>query len=180
MAAWWRWWAGGLPRFSPFNRATQAKRQPGSSFKPFVYALALEDGYAPYDVFNDRPISIGKWNPVNYNGEFLGPMTLSEALTRSTNTVAAELGNESNPARVAELAKRFGIKSEMKPFPSMALGSQEVNLWEITGAYGAFQTGGQLVEPWLVAKITDTRGKVLYEHPDTEGSRVYAADYALT
>ncbi|HRJ00418.1 MAG TPA: PBP1A family penicillin-binding protein [Hyphomonas sp.] len=165
-------------RASPFNRATQAKRQPGSSFKPFVYALALEDGYSPYDVFNDRPISIGKWNPVNYNGEFLGPMTLSEALTRSTNTIAAELGNESNPARVAELAKRFGIKSEMKPFPSMALGSQEVNLWEITGAYGTFQTGGRLVEPWLVAKITDTRGKVLYERPDTEGPRVYAMDYA--
>lgn len=165
-------------RASPFNRATQAKRQPGSSFKPFVYALALEDGYSPYDVFNDRPISIGKWNPVNYNGEFLGPMTLSEALTRSTNTISAELGNESNPARVAELAKRFGIKSEMKPFPSMALGSQEVNLWEITGAYGTFQTGGRLVEPWLVAKITDTRGKVLYERPDTEGPRVYAMDYA--
>jgi len=165
-------------RASPFNRATQAKRQPGSSFKPFVYALALEDGYSPYDVFNDRPISIGKWNPVNYNGEFLGPMTLSEALTRSTNTIAAELGNESNPARVAELAKRFGIKSEMKPFPSMALGSQEVNLWEITGAYGTFQTGGRLVEPWLVARITDTRGKVLYERPDTEGPRVYAMDYA--
>jgi penicillin-binding protein 1A len=165
-------------RASPFNRATQAKRQPGSSFKPFVYALALEDGYSPYDVFNDRPISIGKWNPVNYNGEFLGPMTLSEALTRSTNTIAAELGNESNPARVAELAKRFGIRSELKPFPSMALGSQEVTLWEITGAYGTFQTGGKLVEPWLVAKITDTRGKVYYEHPDTEGPRVYAADYA--
>lgn len=163
---------------SPFNRVTQAKRQPGSSFKPFVYALALEDGYSPYDVFNDRPISIGKWQPTNYNGEFLGPMTLSEALTRSTNTVAAELGNESNPARVAELAKRFGIKSEMQPFPSLALGSQEVSLWEITGAYGVFQTGGRVVEPYLIAKVTDTRGNVLYEHPDVEGQRVYAMDYA--
>ncbi|MFN4225293.1 MAG: transglycosylase domain-containing protein [Hyphomonas sp.] len=165
-------------RTSPFNRVTQAKRQPGSSFKPFVYALALEDGYTPYDVFNDRPISIGKWKPANYNGEFLGPMTLSEALTRSTNTIAAELGNESNPARVAELAKRFGIRSELKPFPSMALGSQEVSLWELTGAYGAFQTGGRMVEPWLVARITDTRGKVYFEHPDAEGQRVYAQDYS--
>lgn len=165
-------------RASPFNRVTQAKRQPGSSFKPFVYALALEDGYSPYDVFNDRPIRIGKWQPANYNGEFLGPMTLSEALTRSTNTVAAELGNESNPERVAELARRFGIKSQMQPFPSLALGSQEVNLWEITGAYGTFQTGGRLVEPYLIAKVTDTRGNVLYEHPEAEGQRVYAQDYS--
>lgn len=163
---------------SPFNRVTQAKRQPGSSFKPFVYALALEDGYSPYDVFNDRAIRIGDWKPTNYNGEFLGPMTLSEALTRSTNTIAAELGNEANPARVVELAKRFGIKSDLKAFPSLALGSQEVTLWEITGAYGAFQTGGRLVEPFLIAKVTDTRGNVLYEHPDIEGQRVYAMDYA--
>ncbi|MDP1555310.1 MAG: PBP1A family penicillin-binding protein, partial [Hyphomonas sp.] len=163
---------------SPYNRVTQAKRQPGSSFKPFVYALALEDGYSPYDVFNDRPISIGKWKPVNYNGEFIGPMTLSEALTRSTNTVAAELGNESNPARVIDLAKRFGIKSAMQPYPSLALGSQEVNLWEITGAYGVFQTGGRRMEPYLIAKVTDTRGKVLFEQPAAEAERVYAEDYA--
>jgi len=163
---------------SPFNRATQAKRQPGSSFKPFVYALALEDGYSPYDVFNDRPISIGKWKPENYNGEFIGPMTLSEALTRSTNTVAAELGNESNPARVIDLAKRFGIRSAMQPFPSLALGSQEVNLWEITGAYGVFQSGGRRMEPYLIAKVTDTRGKVLFEQPVAEAERVYAEDYA--
>jgi penicillin-binding protein 1A len=163
---------------SPYNRVTQAKRQPGSSFKPFVYALALEDGYSPYDVFNDRPISIGKWKPVNYNGEFIGPMTLSEALTRSTNTVAAELGNESNPARVIDLAKRFGIKSAMQPYPSLALGSQEVNLWEITGAFGVFQTGGRRMEPYLIAKVTDTRGKVLFEQPAAEAERVYAEDYA--
>lgn len=163
---------------SPFNRVTQAKRQPGSSFKPFVYALALEDGYSPYDVFNDRPISIGKWKPVNYSGEYIGPMTLSEALTRSTNTIAAELGNESNPARVIDLAKRFGIRSEMQPYPSLALGSQEVNLWEITGAYGVFQSGGKRMEPWIIAKVTDTRGNVLFEQPATEPERVYAEDYA--
>jgi penicillin-binding protein 1A len=162
---------------SPFNRVTQAKRQPGSSFKPFVYALALEDGYSPYDVFNDRPISIGKWKPVNYNGEYIGPMTLSEALTRSTNTIAAELGNESNPERVAELAKRFGIKSTMQPYPSLALGSQEVSLWEITGAYGVFQSGGRRMEPYIIAKVADTRGNVLFEQPAAEAERVYAEDY---
>ncbi len=171
--------AGGTDyKTSPFNRVTQAKRQPGSSFKPFVYALALEDGYSPYDVFNDRPISIGKWKPVNYNGEYIGPMTLSEALTRSTNTIAAELGNESNPERVAEVAKRFGIKSTMQPYPSLALGSQEVSLWEITGAYGVFQSGGRRMEPYIIAKVADTRGQVLFEQPAAEAERVYAEDYA--
>ncbi len=170
---------GGLDfRRSPFNRVTQAKRQPGSSFKPFVYALALEDGYSPYDVFNDRPISIGKWRPSNYDGEYIGPMTLSEALTRSTNTVAAELGNEANPARVIELARRFGIASELKPYPSLALGSQEVTLWELTAAYGVFQSGGRRTEPYLIARVSDTRGNVLFEHPDAAGKRVYAEDYA--
>uniref|UniRef100_UPI0037C0D30F transglycosylase domain-containing protein n=1 Tax=Hyphomonas sp. TaxID=87 RepID=UPI0037C0D30F len=171
--------AGGTDyKTSPFNRVTQAKRQPGSSFKPFVYALALEDGYSPYDVFNDRPISIGKWRPVNYNGEYIGPMTLSEALTRSTNTIAAELGNESNPERVAELARRFGIKSTMQPYPSLALGSQEVSLWEITGAYGVFQTGGRRMEPYIIARVADTRGNVLFEQPAAEAERVYAEDYS--
>jgi penicillin-binding protein 1A len=161
---------------SPFNRVTQSKRQPGSSFKPFVYALALEDGYSPYDVFNDRRISIGKWQPVNYNGEYHGPMTLSEALARSTNTVAAELGNETNPERVAALAKRFGIDSEMKPFPSIALGSQETSLWELVRAYGVFQSGGYRMEPYLIARVTDSRGQVYFEHPVSERERVYPED----
>jgi len=171
--------AGGTDyKTSPFNRVTQARRQPGSSFKPFVYALALEDGYSPYDVFNDRPISIGNWRPVNYNGEYIGPMTLSEALTRSTNTIAAELGNESNPGRVAELARRFGIRSAMRPYPSLALGSQEVSLWEITGAYGVFQSGGRRMEPYIIARVADTRGNVLFEQPAAEAERVYAEDYS--
>ena len=163
---------------SPFNRVTQSKRQPGSSFKPFVYALALEDGYSPYDVFNDRPISIGKWQPVNYNGEYHGPMTLSEALARSTNTVAAELGNETNPERIAALAKRFGIDSELKPFPSIALGSQETSLWELVRAYGVFQSGGYRMEPYLIARVTDSRGQVYFEHPVSERERVYPEDLA--
>jgi len=170
---------GGLDfRRSPFNRVTQAKRQPGSSFKPFVYALALEDGYSPYDVFNDRPISIGKWQPSNYDGEYIGPMTLSEALARSTNTVAAELGNEANPERVIELARRFGITSGMKPYPSLSLGSQEVTLWELTGAYTVFQSGGRRLDPYLISKVSDTRGNVLFEHPDAPGKRVYGEDHA--
>lgn len=171
--------AGGADyKTSPFNRVTQAKRQPGSSFKPFVYALALEDGFSPFDVRSDRPIRIGEWRPVNYNGEFIGPMTLTEALTRSVNTIAAELGNEASPERVIELAHRFGIKSEMKAYPSVSLGSQEVSLWEITGAYGVFQSGGLLTEPYIIAKVTDTRGNVLFDRGPWAQERVYAEELA--
>ncbi len=163
---------------SPFNRVTQARRQPGSSFKPFVYALALEDGYSPYDVFVDRRISIGNWRPTNYNGDFLGPMTLSEALTRSTNTIAAELGQETNPERVAQLAKRFGVTTPLEAFPSLALGSQEMTLWELTRAYGVFQSGGLRADPFLIERITDSRGKVYYERSAQTRERLYPADHA--
>ncbi len=161
---------------SPFNRATQAQRQPGSSFKPFVFARALEDGYSPYDVFNDRPISIGNWQPANYGGEYLGPMTLSEAMARSTNTVAAELAVEASPERVAAMAARFGILSPMQAFPSIALGSQEVNLLELTRAYGVFQSGGLVTEPFLIEKVTDSRGQVYFERGPSPRERVYRED----
>ncbi|MFN7054285.1 transglycosylase domain-containing protein [Hyphomonas sp.] len=163
---------------SPFNRAVQARRQPGSSFKPFVYALALEDGYSPYDVFNDAPISFGTWRPTNYNGEFLGLMTLSEALARSTNTVAAELGMETKPERVAAFAARFGFRSQMQAFPSISLGTQEVNLWDLVRAYGVFQSGGLSTEPFLIQRVTDSRGKVYYERPQAARERIYAEDLA--
>ncbi len=163
---------------SPFNRATQAKRQPGSSFKPFVYAAAFGSDYSPYDVFVDRPIAIDKWRPTNYDGAYLGPMTLSEALTRSTNTVAAELGQAVGMDRVVALANRFGITSDLKPFPSTALGSQEVTLWEITRAYGAFQSGGLRMDPVLIETITNSRGDVLFAREDYPRERVYPEDFA--
>lgn len=159
-----------------FNRVTQALRQPGSSFKPFVYATALEDGYSPYDVFEDAPITIGKWSPSNYTSAYLGPMTMSEAIARSINTVAVELTQLSGPARVAETARRFGITTKMEAYPSIALGSQEVTLWELTRAYGVFQSGGLRLDPWLIEKIEDSRGIVLYERPDYERDRVYSED----
>jgi penicillin-binding protein 1A len=163
---------------SEFNRVTQAKRQPGSSFKPFVYAAALEDGFSPYDVMIDAPITIEKWKPENYGGGYLGPMTLSEALTRSTNTVAAQLGQEASEERIITLAKRFGMTSPMEPFPSLALGSQEVNMWELVRAYGAFQSGGLRMDPYLIDKIEDSRGMVLYQRPEYERERVYPYELA--
>lgn len=163
---------------SEFNRVTQAKRQPGSSFKPFVYAAALEDGFSPYDVMIDAPITIEKWRPENYGGGYLGPMTLSEALTRSTNTVAAQLGQETSEERIIALAKRFGMTSAMQPFPSLALGSQEVTMWELVRAFGAFQSGGLRMDPYLIDKIEDSRGMVLYQRPEYERERVYPHDLA--
>lgn len=163
---------------SEFNRVTQAKRQPGSSFKPFVYAAALEDGFSPYDVMVDKPVTIDKWQPTNYGGGYLGPMTLSEALTRSTNTVAAQLAQESSEERVIALAKRFGITSDMEPFPSIALGSQAVTMWELVRAFGAFQSGGLRMDPYLIDKIEDSRGMVLYQRPEYERERVYPYDLA--
>ena len=163
---------------SEFNRVTQAKRQPGSSFKPFVYAAALESGFSAYDVFEDAPLSIGKWKPENYGGGFLGPMTLSEAMARSTNTVAAELTQEASEESVIGVARRFGITTPLKPFPSIALGSQEVSLWEITRAFGTFQSGGLRMDPWLIEKIENSRGDVLYTRPDYNRDRVFDHELA--
>ena len=161
---------------SEFNRVTQAKRQPGSSFKPFVYATALEDGYSPYDVFTDAPITIGKWKPANYTGAYLGPMTMSEALTRSINTVAVEIAQVTSEARVVDTARRFGINTRLEPYPSIALGSQEVSLWELTRAFGTFQSGGLRLDPWLIERIEDSRGVVLYERPGYDRDRVYSEE----
>ncbi|HPE48531.1 MAG TPA: PBP1A family penicillin-binding protein [Hyphomonas sp.] len=161
---------------SVFNRVTQAKRQPGSSFKPFVYATALEDGYTPYDVFDDAPITVGKWEPKNYSGQYLGPMTMSEALTRSINTVAAELAQLTSEERVVDTARRFGITTKLEPFPSIALGSQEVTLWELVRAFGTFQSGGLRLDPYLIETIADSRGNVLYERPTYDRDRVYSEE----
>ena len=163
---------------SEFNRVTQARRQPGSSFKPFVYAVALMDGFSPYSVFNDAPLQIDKWKPTNYGGGYLGAMTLSEAFARSVNTIAAELGHETSEERVIALAERFGIGSKMQPFPSIALGSQEVTLWELTRAYGAFQSGGLRLDPFLIDRVEDSRGNIIYERPAYDRDRVYPFDDA--
>lgn len=163
---------------SEFNRVTQARRQPGSSFKPFVFAAALETGLQPYDVRVDEPLTIGKWKPENYGGGFIGPMTLSEAMARSTNTVAAALAQETGEERVIEIARDAGIASPLEPFPSLALGSQEVTLWELTRAFGTFQSGGKRLDPYLILKIEDSRGKSLYERPDYGREQVLDPVYA--
>jgi penicillin-binding protein 1A len=163
---------------SQFNRATQAKRQPGSAFKPFVFAAALNQDISPYDVRIDQPTTIGKWSPQNFSRAFMGPVSVNEALRDSLNTVAAQLGQETGEETIIALAKRFGITEALRPLPSIALGSQEVTLLELTRAYGPFMTGGTRVDPYLVAKIETSRGEVLYERPDYDAPQVYPRDQA--
>ena len=163
-----------------FNRATQARRQPGSAFKPFVYAAALEKGISPYDVRIDQPVTIDDWSPKNFSRVYMGPVTVSEALRDSLNTVAAVLAQEVTVESVISLSRKFGISEEFKPFPSIALGSQEVTLWDLTRAYGPFMTGGRRVDPYLIEKIETTRGDVLYERAEYDPARVYDRDLSET
>ncbi|MEO1029670.1 MAG: penicillin-binding transpeptidase domain-containing protein, partial [Pseudomonadota bacterium] len=119
------------------------------------------------------PVTYGNWSPTNYGDGFYGPITLSEALAKSLNTVAAGVGQEIGEERIISLAKRFGIESQLRPYPSIALGSQEVSLYEITRAYGPFASGGKRLDPYLISKIEDSRGNILYERPEYEPLQVY-------
>ena len=163
---------------SKFNRADQAKRQPGSSFKTFVYAAALENGFTPGTVRIDQPTEIGNWAPENYTRRYRGPMTIREALKLSINTIAAQVGAEVGPSQFAALANRFGIKSELRPEYSLALGSSEVTLQEMTHAYSVFANEGLLRPVHLITEIRNTSGAPLYSRRLVAGRRVYPVPYA--
>ena len=165
---------------SQFNRATMAKRQPGSAFKPFVFAAALDAGVSPYDVRIDEPVEIDDWKPKNFNRAYMGPVTITEAMRDSLNTVAALLGQEAGEDAIILLSKKFGIRSELRALPSIALGSQELTLWELTRAYGPFMTSGRRVDPYLVSKIETSRGETLYERPEYDAAQVYPRKNAET
>ena len=147
---------------SQFNRATQGLRQPGSSFKPLVYLAAMEKGFTPDDVFNDAPIKLGNWSPSNYTGKFLGRVTLRQALSESINTVAVRLVEEVGPNRVIALSRKLGITSDLRNDATLALGTSEVSLVEMTTAYAALANGGQGVAAYGVSEITDPEGRVLF------------------
>jgi penicillin-binding protein 1A len=149
---------------SQFNRAFKAKRQPGSAFKPFVYAAALERGLTPASVFNDAPVRIGKWTPENYDNKYRGPVTLANALANSLNTIAAQLVMTAGPANVVKFAHRMGIESDIQDNASIALGTSEVSLVELTASYAPFMNGGFKASPHLIRRITTASGKVLYEN----------------
>ncbi len=148
---------------SQFNRATQARRQPGSAFKPFVYLTALEQGMSPDSVMRDSPIVLKKWSPKNFTKEYRGEVTLRHALAESINTVAVKLSEMSGRNRVIETAHRLGIASEMTPTPAIALGVSEVTLLELTAAYTPFANGGYAVTPYGILEVRTAQGEVLYQ-----------------
>lgn len=152
---------------SQFNRATAAKRQPGSAFKPFVYLAALEKGLTPDTIRDDSPVSFKGWEPENYSRTYRGPVTLQTALAHSLNTIAARLINEVTPKEVIRTAQRLGINSALQPNLSLALGTSEVTPVELTAAYATFANGGQSVLPYVIREVKSSAGKVIYARAAT-------------
>ena len=148
---------------SQYDRATSARRQAGSAFKPFVYLAAMEAGRTPAVVVVDEPLSINGWQPRNYTGRYLGAITLQTALAQSVNTVAARLANEVGTSNVAAAARRLGIASKIQLDPSMALGAVEVSPMEMAQAYAAFSNGGFLAKGYGIQRIRTANGRVLYD-----------------
>lgn len=160
---------------SKFNRATQAMRQPGSSFKPFVYATAMEAGLRPTTVRVDQHIYITPdWAPRNYDGRYYGPVRLRDALANSLNTVSAQLTREVGASNVVEMAHRLGLGTELHAYPSIALGSDETTLLDMVRAYGAFARNGQRMDPWLIERVENSRGELIYERKPYPAASVLA------
>ncbi len=155
---------------SQFNRATTARRQPGSSFKPFVYLTAIERGYTPDMVMEDGPVNYKGWAPQNYDRKYRGPITLRDALALSLNTVAVKLNMEVGPKAVAQTAQRLGITSPLQANGSLALGTSEVTPLELVSAYAAFANGGIGVTPYVISEVKTLDGKIIYKRPSSAGS----------
>ena len=153
---------------SVFNRATQARRQPGSSFKPFVYAAALDSGYSPATIVIDAPIEIdtpeGLWRPKNSSDKFYGPTPLRTGIEYSRNLMTIRLAKEIGMETVADYAERFGVYDDMNPFLANSLGSEETTLYKMVAAYAMFANGGERVEPTLVDRVQDRAGQTIYRH----------------
>ena len=157
-------------RDSEFNRVCQARRQPGSAFKPFVYTAAVDNGYSPAHIIPDVPLTLkGRegeetWYPMNFDERFLGPIPMRTALAKSRNLATVRLALAIEPVTVAQYARRMGIKSQIPPYPSLALGSLTLSLLELAGAYCTLANYGTAVEPYFIRKIVDSDGEVLEEN----------------
>ena len=153
---------------STFNRATQAMRQPGSAFKPFVYAAALDSGFTPATIVVDGPIEIdtpqGIWRPKNASNRYYGPTPLRTGIEQSRNLMTVRLANEIGMDTVAGYAERFGVYEDMGPYLANALGSEETTLFQMVAAYAMFANGGERVEPTLVDRVQDRFGRTVYRH----------------
>src|ERR1700727_1202397 len=165
---------------SQYNRAVTAKRQPGSAFKPFVYLTAIEAGLMPDTIRQDAPLDVKGWKPENYSHEYFGAVTLTQALSMSLNTVAVRLGLEVGAKNVIRTAHRLGISSKLDANASIALGTSEVSLLALVGAYVPFSNGGQGISPHVVLKIRTTQGKLLYaRQPDQLGQVIDPRNVAM-
>ena len=157
---------------SQFNRATQALRQPGSAFKPMVYAAALDNGYTPSTVVLDAPLEIdtgsGIWSPENYSRKFYGPSTLRFGIEQSRNVMTVRLAQDVGMPLIGEYAKRFGIYDSLPAYLSFALGAGETTLLRMVGAYAMFDNGGRKVQPTLIDRIQDRYGRTIYKHDQRE------------
>lgn len=158
-------------RESVFNRATQANRQPGSAFKPFVYLAALEAGISPWETRDDEPVDIAGYTPTNFGGKYYGTVTLADAMAHSVNTIAVSLAQEVGIRNVIAAARRVGISSPMQANASLALGTAEVTPLELTTAYAVFANGGYRVQPYVVTRI-DIAGKPVYNRVPPQPQRV--------
>jgi penicillin-binding protein 1A len=151
---------------SEFNRAVQARRQPGSAFKPFIYAAAMDYGFTPADIIADDAIEYedrgGAWNPQNYDRQYLGPMTLYSGLVQSRNVIAVRLMEMVGVGRVIETARNMGIRSHLSPYLSLSLGTSEVTLLEMVSAYSVFPNLGRKTPPVFITRIEDRDGRVIF------------------
>jgi penicillin-binding protein 1A len=161
---------------SMYNRATQAQRQPGSSFKLFVYLTALESGMKPTDIIVDEPVNINGWQPRNDNRTYAGPVTLREAFARSINTISAKIGQQLGFSTIADMAHRFGITTDIDPYPSMVLGTNEVRLIEMTQAFASVANRGVAITPYAITRVVTVNGRELYRHDPPE-QRVLVAPW---
>ena len=163
---------------SQFNRATQAKRQPGSAFKPIVFLAGLEKGLRPNSKFMDEPLTIEDWRPRNFSRKFLGKVSMAEALSKSINTVAVSVSEAAGRDNVIAVARRLGITAKLLSAPSIALGVNSISLIEMTASYGAFASGGFGVWPYGIEEIKDGEGRVLYRRQGSGPGRVLKAPIA--
>jgi penicillin-binding protein 1A len=161
---------------SQFNRATQARRQPGSAFKPFVYLAGLEAGLRPGDRFVDMPVRVGGWQPHNYTNRYQGAMSLGEGLAQSINTIAVQVAERAGIGRVIATANRLGITSELARDASIALGTGEVNLLELVSAYAPFANGGAGILPYGISEIRDSDNKPIYRRTGSGPGQVIAPE----
>ncbi|HOO51877.1 MAG TPA: PBP1A family penicillin-binding protein, partial [Alphaproteobacteria bacterium] len=161
---------------SQFNRATQGLRQPGSSFKPFVYLAAIEKGATEDTLIDDARLEEGKYRPTNFANKYYGEVRMIDALTMSLNTVAVKLAKAVGIEEVIGVARRMGITADLEPNLSLALGSSEVPMIQMAGAYATIASGGYAIEPFGIKKIEEKEGgKVLYEHENRSSPRVFRA-----